>query len=151
MMQATGSTVNDFSWLNNCCRLSENICGCRSSRPTTSSFKSNWLWKVVRLRLLPFLFVTTCLRWNTPGAMQLGVALQGSSNRCCFHLLLFELSRWYNQVNFYLHVAQSGIQEDLKLPLTFRDTVPTLSVHFKRRFNEEMKSYTKPTVTSPNF
>ena len=31
----------------------------------------------------------------TPGAMQLGVALQGSSNRNCFHLSLFELSRWY--------------------------------------------------------
>ena len=54
-------------------------------------------------------------------------------------------------MNFYLHVAQSGIQEDLKLLLAFRDTVATLSVYFKRRFNKEMKSYTKPTVTSSNF
>ena len=53
--------------------------------------------------------------------MQLGVALEGSSNRSCFHLLLFELSRWYTQVNFYRHRAQSGIQQDLLL------TVPAIS------------------------
>ena len=30
-------------------------------------------------------------------------------------------------------------------------TVPALSVYFKRSFKEKMESYTKPTVTSPNF
>ena len=30
-------------------------------------------------------------------------------------------------------------------------TVPALSVYFKRSFNKKMESYTKPTVTSPNF
>ena len=35
--------------------------------------------------------------------------------------------------------------------IAFRDTVPALSVYFKRSFNEKMESYTKPTVTSPNF
>ena len=29
--------------------------------------------------------------------------------------------------------------------------VPALSVYFKRSFNERMESYTKATVTSPNF
>ena len=56
----------------------------------------------------------------TPGAMQLGVAIEGSSNRSCFHLLLFALSREYTQVNFYRHGSQSGIQ-DLLL------TVPAIS------------------------
>ena len=31
------------------------------------------------------------------------------------------------------------------------DTVPTLSVYFKRSFHQKMESYTRPTVTSPNF
>ena len=35
--------------------------------------------------------------------------------------------------------------------IAFRDTVPALSVYFKRSFTEKMESYTKPTVTSPNF
>ena len=35
--------------------------------------------------------------------------------------------------------------------IAFRDTVPALSVYFKRNFNEKMESYAKPTVTSPNF
>ena len=35
--------------------------------------------------------------------------------------------------------------------IAFRDTVPALSVYFKRSFNEKMESHTKPTVTSPNF
>ena len=52
-------------------------------------------------------------------------------------------------MNFYRHGAQSGIQGDLLL--AFRDTVPTLSVYSNRSFNEKMKSYTKPTVISPNF
>ena len=30
-------------------------------------------------------------------------------------------------------------------------SIPALSVYFKRSFNEKMESYTKPTVTSPNF
>ena len=38
-----------------------------------------------------------------------------------------------------------------KRNIAFRDTVPALSVYFKRSFNEKMESYTKPTVTSPNF
>ena len=38
-----------------------------------------------------------------------------------------------------------------KRNIVFRDTVPALSVYFKRSFNEKMESYTKPTVTSPNF
>ena len=33
----------------------------------------------------------------------------------------------------------------------FRDTVPALSVYLKRSFYEKMESFTKPTVTSPNF
>ena len=32
-----------------------------------------------------------------------------------------------------------------------RDTVPALSVYFKRSFYEKMESFTKPTATSPNF
>ena len=32
-----------------------------------------------------------------------------------------------------------------------RDTVPALSVYFKRSFYEKMESLTKPTATSPNF
>ena len=35
--------------------------------------------------------------------------------------------------------------------IAFRDTVPALSVYFKRSFTEKMESYTKTTVTSPNF
>ena len=35
--------------------------------------------------------------------------------------------------------------------IAFRDTVPALSVYFERSFNEKLESYTKPTVTSPNF
>ena len=31
------------------------------------------------------------------------------------------------------------------------DTIPTLSVYYKGSLNEKMESYTKPTVTSPNF
>ena len=105
MMQATGSTVkqhicvkpiNGFSWLNNHCRLSEDMSGCRSSRPTPSSFKSNWLCCPPELAPLPLrhhLTEVNHLIQFTPGAMQLGVALQGSSNSSCFHLLLFELSR----------------------------------------------------------
>ena len=38
-----------------------------------------------------------------------------------------------------------------KRNIVFRDTVPALSVYFKRSFNEKLESYTKPTVTSPNF
>ena len=38
-----------------------------------------------------------------------------------------------------------------KRNIAFRDTVPALSVYFKRSFNEKLESYTKPTVTSPNF
>ena len=38
-----------------------------------------------------------------------------------------------------------------KRNIAFRDTVPALSVYFKRSFNEKMESYTKPTVTLPNF
>ena len=38
-----------------------------------------------------------------------------------------------------------------KRNIAFRDTVPALSVYFKRSFNEKMESYTKPTLTSPNF
>ena len=38
-----------------------------------------------------------------------------------------------------------------KRNIAFRDTVPALSVYFKRSFNEKMESYRKPTVTSPNF
>ena len=37
-----------------------------------------------------------------------------------------------------------------KRNIAFCDTVPALSVYFKRSFNEKMESYTKPTVTSPN-
>ena len=33
--------------------------------------------------------------------------------------------------------------------IAFRDTVPALSVYFKRSSNGKMESYTKPTVTSP--
>ena len=39
-------------------------------------------------------------------------------------------------------------QQRGKRNIAFRDTVPALSVYFKRRFNEKMESYTKPTVTS---
>ena len=42
-------------------------------------------------------------------------------------------------------------QQRGKRNIAFRDTVPALSVYFKRSFNEKMESYTKPTVTSPNF
>ena len=42
-------------------------------------------------------------------------------------------------------------QQRAKRNIAFRDTVPALSVYFKRSFNEKMESYTKPTVTSPNF
>ena len=35
--------------------------------------------------------------------------------------------------------------------IAFLDTVPALSVYFKRSFTKKMESYTKPTVTSPNF
>ena len=38
-----------------------------------------------------------------------------------------------------------------KKNIAFRDTVLALSVYFKRNFTEKMESYTKPTVTSPNF
>ena len=38
-----------------------------------------------------------------------------------------------------------------KRNIAFRDTVPALSVYFKRSFNEKLDSYTKPTVTSSNF
>ena len=95
-MQATGSTVkqhicvkpiNGFSWINNHCRLSEDMSGCRSSRPTPSSFKSNWLCCPPELAPLPLrhhLTQVNHLIQLTPGAMQLGVALQGSSNRSFF-------------------------------------------------------------------
>ena len=108
-------------------RLSKDISGCRSFRPTPSSFESNGLWKVVHLTLLPFLPITTWLRWIiwfsqlTPGAMQLGVFLHGGSNRSCFHLLLSQLSRWYTPVNFCRPGAQSCIQGDFHL------TVPAIS------------------------
>ena len=116
--------INGFSWLNNHCRLSEDMSGCRSSRPAPSSFKSNWL--CCPPELAPLLLRHHLTRVNhliqlTPGAMQLGVALQGSLNRSFFHLLLFELYRWYTWVNFYRHGAQSGIQGDLPL------TVPAIS------------------------
>ena len=42
-------------------------------------------------------------------------------------------------------------QQRGKINIAFRDTVPALSVYFKRSFNEKLESYTKPTVTSPNF
>ena len=42
-------------------------------------------------------------------------------------------------------------QQRGKKNIAFRDTVPALSVYFKRRFTEKMESYTKPTVTSPDF
>ena len=42
-------------------------------------------------------------------------------------------------------------QQRGKRNIAFRDTVPALSVYFKRSFNEKLESYTKPTVTSPNF
>ena len=42
-------------------------------------------------------------------------------------------------------------QQRGKRNIAFRDTVSALSVFFKRSFNEKMESYTKPTVTSPNF
>ena len=42
-------------------------------------------------------------------------------------------------------------QQRGKRDIAFRDTVPALSVYFKRSFNEKMESYTKPAVTSPNF
>ena len=42
-------------------------------------------------------------------------------------------------------------QQRGKRNIAFRDTVPALSVYFKKSFNEKMESYTKPTVTSTNF
>ena len=42
-------------------------------------------------------------------------------------------------------------QQRGKRNIAFRDTVPALSVYFKRSFNEKVESDTKPTVTSPNF
>ena len=106
-------------------RLSKDISGCRSSRPTPSSFESNGLWKVVHLTLLPWphhhLTPMNHLIQLTPGAMQLGVVLHGGSNRSCFHLLLSQLSRWYTPVNFCRSGAQSCIQGDLHL------TVPAIS------------------------
>ena len=42
-------------------------------------------------------------------------------------------------------------QQRGKRNIGFCDTVPALSVYFKRSFNEKMEFYTKPTVTSPNF
>ena len=42
-------------------------------------------------------------------------------------------------------------QQRGKRNIAFRDAVPALSVSFKRSFNEKMESYTKPTITSPNF
>ena len=42
-------------------------------------------------------------------------------------------------------------QQRGKRNIAFRDTVPALSVYFKRRFNEKLESYTKATVTSTNF
>ena len=42
-------------------------------------------------------------------------------------------------------------QQRGKRNIAFRDTVSALSVYFKRSFNEKLESYTKPTVTSPNF
>ena len=41
-------------------------------------------------------------------------------------------------------------QQRGKRNIAFRDTVPALSVYFKRSFNEKLESCTKPTVTSPN-
>ena len=42
-------------------------------------------------------------------------------------------------------------QQRGKRNIAFRDTVPALSVYFKKSLNQEMESYTKPTVTSTNF
>ena len=42
-------------------------------------------------------------------------------------------------------------QQRGKRNIAFRDTAPALSVYLKISFNEKMESYTKPTVTSPNF
>ena len=42
-------------------------------------------------------------------------------------------------------------KEDKESLAAFRDTVPALSVYLKRTFYEKMESFTKPTVTSPNF
>ena len=44
---------------------------------------------------------------------------------------------------------ESAEQQREKRNIAFCDTVPALSVYFKRSFNEKMESYTKPTVTSP--
>ena len=54
---------------------------------------------------------------------------------------------------FVLFLCKSCIDEhhQFKPHIAFRDTVPALSVYFKRSFNEKLESYTKPTVTSPNF
>jgi len=43
-------------------------------------------------------------------------------------------------------------QQRGKINIAFRDTAPALlNVYFKISFSEKMESYTKPTVTSPNF
>ena len=38
-----------------------------------------------------------------------------------------------------------------KRNIAFRDTIPALSVYYKRSFNEKVKSHTKPTSTLQNF
>ena len=60
-------------------------------------------------------------------------------------------------IRYKVHGELEGVwtpetqQKRGKRNIAFRDTVPTLSVNFKRSCNEKMESLTKPTVTSPNF
>ena len=42
-------------------------------------------------------------------------------------------------------------QQGRKRNVAFRDTIPALSVYYKRGFNEKMESHTKPTTTLTEF
>ena len=42
-------------------------------------------------------------------------------------------------------------QQGRKRNIAFRDTIPALSVYYKRSFNEKVESHTKPTTTLTKF
>ena len=91
---------------------------CRSSRPTPSSFKSDWLWKVVRLSLLSFLSVRQHLS-DADESSDSTDPWSNATRRCSSRQLkqklfpsfiIWTFPMIYTKVNFYRHGAQSGIQ-----------------------------------------